>query len=192
MIENEGTNCYYVVAFEKRYLDQTPTADARIILTSDGNGQEIFDEWKNGEATEDSFAAIADQYNSDATAVEGGLYEGLTSAGLPEDLTSWLFDEARKAGDTTIVEDEDLGTTYVVYYVGKNAAQWSMSIKETLLADIMADYVEEIKAEIQVEDKKGKLNYLKVQAEEEAAAAEEGEPEESAEADDSAETGTEE
>ena len=45
------------------------------------------------------------------------------------------------------------------------------SIKNTLLTDIMADYLEEITANYSVEDSRNNLNYLKVEAAESAAAA---------------------
>ena len=60
VITNDNSHCYYVVAFEKRYLDETPSADVRVIIpTEDKTGEEILEEWKNGAATEDSLQNCA-------------------------------------------------------------------------------------------------------------------------------------
>lgn len=61
------------MAFEKRYLDETPSADVRVIIpTEDKTGEEILEEWKSGAATEDSFAELCKKYTQDTSAVENG------------------------------------------------------------------------------------------------------------------------
>ena len=35
VITNDNSHCYYVVAFEKRYLDETPSADVRVIIPTE-------------------------------------------------------------------------------------------------------------------------------------------------------------
>lgn len=170
VIEDSTYNCYYVVAFEKRYLDETPSADVRILITDTKDGQELLDEWKSGDATEESFGELCRQYSMDESSAEnGGLYEAMLGTGMDENMAAWLYDTARKAGDTTFITNES-GYTYVMYYVGANEPEWKLSIKNTLLSQIMSDYLEEISAEIEVEDTKGKLNYLKVLAQEAEAA----------------------
>lgn len=168
VIEDATGNQYYVLAFEKRYLDETPSADVRVLITQDQDGQALLDEWKAGEATEESFGALCAKYSDDtATAANGGLFEAVTKSGMPEILTDWLFDSARAEGDTVSITTED-AYTYVMYYVGANKPEWQLSIKNTLLNDIMTAYVEEISEAITVEDPKGNLNYLKVEADETA------------------------
>ncbi len=171
VITNDTSHCYYVVAFEQRYLDETPSANVRVIIPNeDKTGEEILDEWKNGAATEDSFAELCKKYTQDTSAAEnGGLFEQVTASGMTEELKNWIFDSSRQAGDTvsiTIAED----ATYVLYYVGQDQPEWKINIKNTLVSQAMSQYVEDITADVTVEDPKGKLNYLKVQAEESAAA----------------------
>ena len=170
VITNDNSHCYYVVAFEKRYLDETPSADVRVIIpTEDKTGEEILEEWKTGAATEDSFAELCKKYTQDTSAVEnGGLFEQVTKTGMTEELSNWIFDSSRQAGDTVAITVSD--TTYVLYYIGQDQPEWKINIKNTLVSDTMSQHMQDITADVTVEDPKGKLNYLKVQAEESAAA----------------------
>ena len=169
VITNDNSHCYYVVAFEQRYLDETLSADVRVIIpTEDKTGDEILEEWKSGAATEDSFAELCKKYTQDTSAVEnGGLFEQVTKTGMTEELSSWIFDSSRQAGDTVAITASD--TTYVLYYIGQDQPEWKINIKNTLVSQAMTQYIDDITADITVEDPKGKLNYLKVQAEESAA-----------------------
>ena len=170
VITNDNSHCYYAVAFEKRYLDETPSADVRVIIpTEDKTGEEILEEWKSGAATEDSFAELCKKYTQDTSAVEnGGLFEQVTKTGMTEELSNWIFDNSRQAGDTVAFTVSD--TTYVLYYIGQDQPEWKINIKNTLVSDTMSQHMQDITADVTVEDPKGKLNYLKVQAEESAAA----------------------
>ena len=169
VITNDNSHCYYAVAFEKRYLDETPSADVRVIIpTEDKTGEEILEEWKNGAATEDSFAELCKKYTQDTSAVEnGGLFEQVTKTGMTEELSNWIFDTSRQAGDTVAITVSD--TPYVLYYIGQDQPEWKINIKNTLVSDTMSQHMQDITADVTVEDPKGKLNYLKVQAEESAA-----------------------
>lgn len=189
IIENTTANSYYVVEFVNRYLDQTPTADARIIIVSadeETGAEAMLEEWQGGAATEESFAELADKY---AASMEGGLYEGLTAEGMPDALADWIFDSTRVSGDAAVIAgeeevhtDEDGSThthesgetSYVVYYVGVNDPEWHVSIENTLLTERMNAYIEEIGEGYGVTDAKGRLNYVKVQEAEAAASQGEG------------------
>lgn len=177
IVENETSHLYYVAEFVKRYRDETPSKDARIIIVdSDAAVREgaILEEWKSGEATEESFAELADKYASVSSA-EGGLYEGLLSSNLSEELGSWLDDSSRAKGDTVAITGAEGAASYVAYYVGQNDPQWKLNIRNVLLQQTMNEYMEEIREGYKVEDPKGKLNYLKVQESLAAASGDEGE-----------------
>ncbi len=168
VIANDVAHSYYVVAFEKRYLDETPTADVRIIMPDGVDGQGILDEWSAGEATEESFAALADQYNGllASSGAEGGLFEAQTEDSVPAEVGGWLFEESRAVGDTTVITSSEDAATYVLYFAGWNDAEWKLDIQSLLTSERMSDYMDEITAGLSVEDPKGHLNYLKVQAQE--------------------------
>jgi len=132
---------YYVVYFHSVDDNAFPMKDARHILVSFQGGttdeygsttysdeekasakaaaEEILNEWMTGEATEDSFAALATERTDDTgSAATGGLYEMIYPGQMVEPFEEWCYDASRKAGDTGIVE-----TTYgyhVMYFVGDN------------------------------------------------------------------------
>lgn len=164
IIEDTTNNQYYVLAFEKRYLDETPSVDVRVIISDEDNGQAILDEWKNGEATEDSFGQLCAKYSVDtSSATSGGLMEGTTKNGMPEELSAWLFDASRAAGDTVSITSADTSYTYVIYYVGQNDPEWKLSIKSTLTSTAMTEYVNGLVEGVEVEDPKKHLAYLWVE-----------------------------
>lgn len=186
VIEDTANHRYYVVCFMDRYLQDTPSADLHIAMTEKGNGQAVMDEWKSGEATEESFGEICDKYNDPAiVSAKGGLVEGAMPSSLPDELKSWMIEETRQKGDTVVLSPETEEYDYVVYYVGPNDAEWIMNIGNTLINQKMSEYLEEKIKDIQTEDPKGNLNYLKVRAQEAAAQA-------SAESEESAGESTEE
>ncbi len=168
VIEDAVNHRYYVVGFEGRYLDQVLTSDIRVVLTEDGNGQEILEEWKSGPATEESFGEICDKYrNPDITTAKGGLLEGVSPSELPEELKSWMTDSVRTAGDTAVISPEGETYTYVMYYVAPNQEEWILQIKNTLLQERVDDYIDALAASAEVEDPKGNLAYLNVPSEDE-------------------------
>lgn len=79
--------------------------------------EDLLKQWKDGDATEDSFAALATENSTDTGSVEnGGLYEDIYPGQMVTAFNDWCFDDSRKAGDTGIVE-----TNYgyhVIYFVG--------------------------------------------------------------------------
>lgn len=96
--------------------------------------ERILAEWKAGEATEDSFAALATQYTDDtASAPTGGLYEGINiDASYVETFLAWSIDDSRQSGDTGIVQT-DYG--YHIMYFVEGTPYWSYIVGEQLVAD---------------------------------------------------------
>ena len=179
VIEDTTNNRYYVLGFEGRYLNPAVTVNVRAIMTSDGNGQDILDQWKAGEATEDSFAELADQYNASMTTEKGGLLEELAVSGLSEELVQWLSDDARAYGDTAVISPEGDTVSYVFYFLKQADPEWKLDIRNILTGEIMETYVTELTEGLTVEDPHGHLAYLKVQEEESEAQESEDSSEES-------------
>lgn len=135
----ETINGYYVVRFDSVNDNTFPLKNVRHILvsfeggTSDDSGnityseeekaaakataEELLNQWKSGEATEDSFAALATEKSSDTgSTANGGLYEDIYPNQMVASFNDWCFSEGRKAGDTGIVETQY--GYYVMYFVG--------------------------------------------------------------------------
>lgn len=168
VVEDNTNHRYLVAGFEQRYRDETPTVDMRAIVTQSTDAQTILTEWENGAATEESFIELCDKY--DENDVEEGLYEGVDATGMNEEMNAWLADSARQSGDTAAFSDEN-GYNYVFYYIGTNEPAWKLDIHDLLVNQTMTEYVDGIVEGITVEDPKGNLRYLAVEAA--AAAAEE-------------------
>ena len=162
VIEDENNHRYYVLMFERRYLDESLiTANLRAIMTTSNNGEAILAEWEAAGATEEAFTSLVPKYSLDSySSFTGGLYEDLNSSSLGSDiLNDWVFAEERKAGDTVTITDQ--GVTYVLYYVSQGRPEWQASIANTLLTEAMAGYMLEIEEKCQVSDPKGRLVYLR-------------------------------
>lgn len=173
VMEDTSLDRYYVVEFEKRYRDETPTVNARILVADDENeAQEIYDAWQSGGATEEYFTELANGKYIDKSVSEGGLMEGLSATDdLYDELSDWLFAEGRKAGDCGIVSIDET-VSFVIYYSGEGDPAWYNSIKSSLRSTALNDYVNDLKDKCEVQDPKKNLNYLQIRAQEEAAAQE--------------------
>lgn len=170
IIEDSANYRYFAVSFVKRYLNETPSVDVRVVISAQTDGQTILDDWQKGEATEESFIALCSKYSEDtATKDEGGLYEAVVGSGMEDVMADWLYAPERAKGDVTAVTTSD-GTHYVMYYLGQNEPAWKLNIKSVLLSQTMTEYLEQIVQDMEVVDSKGNLNYLKIEAFEEAAA----------------------
>ncbi len=182
VIENTASSCYYVVEFEDRYVDTTPTVNIRAIITNEDNGAEILAAYEAGGSTEESFIEQVKAYSVD-TYSEDGLYEGQTVSGLGEEMEEWLNSADRQAGDVTSIWDEEAGTTYVLYYKGQDKASWYFSIKSVLQSENVNEFLDSLTSEMTVSDPKGNLKFIQLRAQqaEDQAAAEAAEETESTE-----------
>lgn len=136
--EQSSGEGYYLTVFQSRSANDYPMAQVRHILikaAADEAGaytdeakaaaktraQELLDEWKAGEQTEDSFAQLAEQYSEDAGSnTNGGLYDSIYKGQMVEEFDAFCFG-GHKPGDTAIVygESGSYAGYHVVYYVGE-------------------------------------------------------------------------
>ena len=80
--------------------------------------EEILDEWMSGDATEDSFAALANEKSDDGNGTTGGLYENVYPGQMVSSFNDWCFDESRQTGNTGIIESQY--GYHVMYFVGQS------------------------------------------------------------------------
>ena len=111
----------------------------------------ILQEWKDGAATEESFAELADKYSEDGAA--GGLYEQVYHNQMVTEFNDWIFDASRQTGDTGIVE-----TTYgyhVMYFVGTDLPYWQVQVKNAMQTKDRSDWIASLTENMTAEEGPG-------------------------------------
>ena len=136
------------------HLDESETKDVAHILVSFDDyktGTTITDEEKAkakaeadkiladylaGEKTQAAFEKLGEEKTADSNVV----YEGVAEGQMVEAFENWIFDEARTAGETGIVE-----TTYgyhVMYFIGDGKLAWENTAHSGVLNDLFTKWVE--------------------------------------------------
>ena len=159
VLEDADGSAYYVVVFNSRGRDDYNTVNVRHILiqpaaselSEDDEGyeadveakraeaeqkaQEILAEWEAGEATEDSFAELANEYSKDGGSnTTGGLYEQVYQGEMVTEFNDWCFDPARQSGDTGIIYSESTGY-HIMYFVGYDQPYWEIQVTNNLMTE---------------------------------------------------------
>lgn len=94
--------------------------------------ERILEEWKSGDATEDSFGDLANEYSTDpGSNTNGGLYEDVAPGQMVTEFDDWIFGDGRQAGDTDIVETQY--GYHIIYYVGATENYYWKSTVESEL-----------------------------------------------------------
>lgn len=158
----EDGTVQYVVIFHDRFRDETPTIDIRHILVPLGTGtiaegeegyedeqaqlkadarakaEELLAQWQSGEATEESFAALAMKESTDGSKYDGGLYTEVYEGQMVTEFNDWCFDPSRQSGDTGVV-DTQYGS-HVMYFSGVNLNRWASQAAEALRSQAYTDW----------------------------------------------------
>ena len=100
----------------------TTTYSDEEMAAAKASAEEVFAQWKAGEATEDTFAALANEKSADGDGTTGGLYTDVYPGQMVTNFNDWCFAEGRKAGDTGIVETEY--GYHIMFYVGDSATNY--------------------------------------------------------------------
>ena len=177
LVEN-GESGYYVAILHSRELGNDPTRDVRHILiraetTTGEDGkivvptdeawaaakaeiESILAEYNAGAKTEDSFAALANEKSEDGDGTTGGLYEGAYDGFFVTEFNDWVFDAGRRTGDVSgpirHEGDPEKGGYWgyhLIYYVGENEPTWKLSVRSTLTAEALTDWIEGLKGNYQ-------------------------------------------
>ena len=172
----------YVVVFHDRFRDENPTIDIRHILVSLGTGsiaegeegyedqqaqlkadahakaEELLAQWQSGEATEDSFAALALKESTDGSKYDGGLYTEVYQGQMVTEFNDWCFDTARQSGDTGVV-DTQYGS-HVMYFSGVNAARWQTQVAANLRTEAYTAWEEDLVKDVTVQRSESGLKHI--------------------------------
>lgn len=110
--------------------------------------EKLYEEWKSGKATENTFAELVTANTDDTASAEtGGLYEDInsTSSYVPEFL-DWALAE-HKVGDTGIIET-DYGY-HIMYYVGADKMQkWESDVRAEISSNAYMEFEEDLVTDI--------------------------------------------
>lgn len=109
---------------------------------AEAEAQRIYEEWQNGEATEDSFAELANTYSVDpGSNTAGGLYEDVYPGQMVTEFNDWCFDDARQVGDSTIVKT-DYGY-HIMYFSAEGDYVYWRTLAENLYKSEQAAAIRE-------------------------------------------------
>lgn len=119
------TDIYYSVncIIKPAYLEDYVTKTVRHIffevdskLTGDAleaaaktaleKANEVYETYKNGEMTSESFAALAKEHSQDSNKDQGGIYENVCIGEMVTEFEDWIYDPERKHGDTEIIKTQ--------------------------------------------------------------------------------------
>ena len=165
----ETTNGYYVVYFRSSTDNTFPLSNVRHILAAFEGGtkdettglttysdeekaaakkeaEDLLAQWQAGDATEDSFAALANEKSDDGNGTTGGLYEDIApDSTFVEPFKNWALED-HKPGDTGIVETQY--GYHVMYYVAQTDYTYrDYQIENELRnADVSKWYTETVEA----------------------------------------------
>lgn len=177
----EGESSYSVLVFHSRSRHEYNTVDVRHILlkvdtselateseTYDADVEElkaaakaeaddILAQWNSGDQTEESFAALADEF-SDDTAV-GGLYTEVAQGDMVAEFNDWIFDSSRKSGDVELIYSESYGY-HIMYFVGENVPYWQVQVSDTLRSNAYSEWYDGLTESVSVETASG-IKYVK-------------------------------
>ena len=180
----ENGDLFYVVKFQNRFRDETKTVDVRHIritpedgeLSEDDEGYQeehdklwadakakaeaLYQQWQDGDATEESFAALVEDNTDDpGSQYDGGLYERVYEGQMLTEFNDWCFDPARKPGDTEIVETS---TGYhIMYYVGDDPlVRWQTQVYDKLKSDAYDAWSESLHADADIQKQDFGMKYV--------------------------------
>lgn len=170
---DDGKTFTYTVAMiiKPAHKDESVTRDIRHILIksdkydSDDEAKavadKVFDEWNKSDKTVDTFSKMANKYSDDTGSQnKGGLYTGVTRGQMVEAFDSWMFDEARKKGDSDIVKSEY--GYHIMYYPGVETMAWQSSVKAGLVSEVFEKDMKAVRKTYSVKkaEKEDKLKEL--------------------------------
>ena len=124
---------------EVLYRDDVPVKNVMYMAFADSEGttgkvkaESILKNWQE-DPTASRFEDLMKKY-------DGGKAEGVYRGQFSDAVNGWVFDEARKAGDCAVVEDE--GGAYLIYMMEDGDPSWIADVRETLKENKYADDVD--------------------------------------------------
>ena len=127
------TGSHYSDNFAEAFAEDAE--QEQLLADCKAKAEALLAEWKAGEATEESFAALANEHSTDGGSnTNGGLYTGVQPGTMVPEFNDWCFDASRKPGDTGIVygTNGNYQGYHIMYYSGDNVPAWELTVEENL------------------------------------------------------------
>ena len=123
------------------------------IAAAHEKAEQLYEEWSAGEKTEDSFAALAEEYSEDSGSNKnGGLYENIYNGQMVDGINAWLFDQDRAIGDTAVIDNNGSYVgTHIVYFVGWGDLYCNVLSLEDLQYEDISEWFETLTADYIIE-----------------------------------------
>jgi len=160
----EASSGYYVLCFLSRNDNSYKTVNVRHILISadDSTDEEavqaakekaeaLYEMWRSGDATEESFAELAKDNSSDGSASAGGLYENVSLGQMVSEFEDWCFAKGRKPGDSGIVKTQY--GFHVMYFSGEGETNRLILAKNAKQNEDYSKWLEELKPNYEISKK---------------------------------------
>ena len=109
--------------------------------------ENILKEWEGNDATEESFAALAEQYSEDeGSNTNGGLYDAVMEGQMVTEFNDFCFDESRKPGDTGIVygESGSYAGYHIMYFVGEGDPANNETGRQNIVSERANEWLSEL------------------------------------------------
>lgn len=104
-----------------------------------------FNALSDDKRTAEAFGKLANENSEDSGSnTKGGLYRYVSKGDMVPEFDAWIFDSARKSGDTGLVSNVAEGSSYygyhVMYFVGQDGPKWHGKAEDALKQKDMADW----------------------------------------------------
>lgn len=147
--DEENGKYIVVLAVKKPHQEKTVTARHILFSTIDQStnnelseeeiakkkteAEDVLKKFNEGDKSEDSFAALANEYTEDTDTSNGGLYEHIYPGQMVTEFNDWCFNANRKPGDVEIVKTQ-FGY-HIIYFVAKDGTDYYDSTIRTSKAN---------------------------------------------------------
>ncbi len=135
-------------------ISASSTADKATLEEAEKKANELLKEFLKGDKTKDAFEKLAKENTADS----GVFYEMVKKGDMVKEFEDWLFDEARKDGDTDVVKTEY--GYHVMYFLGTNNEEWYCDVYNTVLQDDYTEWFETAKTTAGIEINQNSINKI--------------------------------
>ncbi len=112
---------------------------------AESRAQSLYEEWKKGEATEETFAQLATDNTQDpGSQSSGGLYNDVYPGQMVTEFNDWCFADERQVGDHGVVK-----TSYgyhIMFFSGEgDFVYWKAAVADMMVGEQMNEFIANVR-----------------------------------------------